>query len=181
MTDETLEERPELTEKLAELEILRQSLEMAKAKEKENYDQLLRLGAEFDNFRKRAETRVQESRRAGREDVLLQLISLADGLHQAEESTKTTTDAEAVKKGLSLLHQQFEKFLRDQGLIVIKAVGEKLDPHRHEVIAQEERSDKDDGYILDEIQRGYMWQDRLVRPSRVRVAVKPQENKNQEE
>src|SRR4051812_27941036 len=102
-----MEERPELAEKLAELDILRQSLDVGKAREKDLYDQLLRLGAEFDNFRKRADTRVQDARRAGREDVLLQLISLADALVQAEESTKHTTDAQAVKQGLSILHQQF--------------------------------------------------------------------------
>jgi molecular chaperone GrpE len=173
VSDETLTDRPELAEKLAELDILRQSLEASKAKEKDVYDQLLRLGAELENFRKRSEIRIQDARRAGREDVLLPVISIVDSLIQAENATKNATDVEAVKKGLVLVHQQFEKFLKDQGLVSIKTVGEKLDPHRHEVIAQDVREDSEDGIILDEIQRGYMLQDRLVRPARVRVAVKP--------
>src|ERR1044071_7215075 len=157
MSDKPLkEERPELESKLAELDILRQSLETAKTKEKELFDQLLRLGAEFENFRKRSEARIQEARRNGREEVLSPLITLTDALIQAENATKHATDMAAVKKGLALVHQQFEKILKDQGLVPIKTVGEKLDPHRHEVVAQEVHEDKEDGLILDEIQRGYM-------------------------
>ncbi len=179
--DLTNEDRPELDEKLAELDILKQSLDASKAKEKDLYDQLLRLGADFDNFRKRSETRVQESRRNGREDILLPLISLTDALIQAENATKNATDIDAMKTGLAMIHQQFEKFLKDQGLVAIKTVGEKLDPHRHEAVAQEIHDDKEDGLILEEIQRGYTWQDRLVRPARVRVAVKSKKENNETE
>src|SRR5437868_4802643 len=91
------EDRPELDEKLAELEILRQSLDAAKLKEKEVYDQLLRLGAEFENFRKRSEMRATDARKMGREDILLPLISLTDALTQAENATKNATDIQAVK------------------------------------------------------------------------------------
>jgi len=122
------------------------------------------------------EARVQEARRNGKEDVMLQIITLADALIQAERATDMATDMEGVKKGLKMVHQQFEKFLKDQGLVPIKAVGEQLDPHRHEAVAQEVNPDKEDGLILDEIQRGYLWNDRLIRPSRVRVAVKPKSN-----
>src|SRR4051812_25799453 len=104
--DPNLEIRPELEEKLSELEILRQSLEESKTKEKDVFDQLLRQTAEFQNFRKRSESRIIESRKAGKEDVLLQIISLADALVQAELSNRKATDAEAIKKGLTLVLQQ---------------------------------------------------------------------------
>ncbi len=170
--------RPELEQKLSELEILRQSLEEAKAKEKDVFDQLLRLTAEFQNYRKRSETRVVESRKAGKEDVLLQIISLTDSLIHAEASTKNATDIEAMKKGLSMVLMQFEKFLADQGLKPIKAKGEKLDPSKHEAIARVPSTELEEGTIVDEIQRGYTLNDQIVRPSRVSVAAAPAEKKD---
>lgn len=173
MADNEETERPELEDKLAELEILRQSVEAAKAREKDVYDQLLRLAAEFQNFRRKAEERLVESRKAGREDVLLNIINLADILAQAELSTRTATDIKVIQQGVSLLKDQFEKFLTEQGLVPIRTKGEKLDPLRHEAIARVEDPNLEEGAIVDEIQRGYALGDRVVRPSRVRVAAKP--------
>lgn len=175
------EERPELAEKLSELEILRQSLEAAKAKEKEMYDQLLRLGAEFENFRKRNEVRVSEARINGKADVLSNVISLSDVLMHADEATQKATDIEIIKKGIGLVRQQFEKFLTDFGIQAIKAEGEKLDPHLHEVIAQEVKDGVEEGVIIGEIQKGYKLFDRVLRPARVRVAAKAQGSQEEQE
>lgn len=169
--NETPEISPALDQKLSELEILRQSLMEAKAKAKENFDQLLLQTAEYQNFRKRSEARISEARKAGKEDVLLQIISLADTLIHAELATQKATDAESVKQGLSMVLKQFEKFLADQGLQTIKAKGEKLDPSLHEAIARVPSSELDEGTIVDEIQRGYTLNGQIVRPARVSVAV----------
>jgi molecular chaperone GrpE len=176
MSDQSMDEiRPELAEKLDELEILRQSLEQAKAKEQDTYDQLLRQTAEFQNFRKRSETSLSEARKAGKEAVLLQIISLADALVHAEVANQKATDVESMKKGLSMVLKQFEKFLADQGLVPIKAKGEKLDPHQHEAIARIPSAELEEGTIVDEIQRGYTLNGQIVRPARVSVATKPLE------
>ncbi len=169
------DERPELDQKLSELEILRQSLEESHAKEKDLYDQLLRLGAEFENYRKRSETRLAESRQYGREDVLIQVVTLFDALIQAESACDQAKDLKSVKKGLTLLNQLFEKFMKAQGLVPIKAKGEKLDPHVHEVISQKALPDQEEGTILEEVQRGYKLSDRVLRPSRVIVSTTPKE------
>jgi molecular chaperone GrpE len=171
---EFMDDRPELAEKLSELEILRQSLDEVKAKEKDLYDQILRLNAEYQNFRKRSEVRISEARTGGREDVLLNIISLADAMAQADATSKNA-DAEVLRKGLRLLREQFEKFLSDQGLVAIKAEGEKMDPLRHEAIAQVFDAGLPEGTIVDEIQKGYTLNGQVVRPARVRVAAKPQE------
>lgn len=171
-TSDPIEIRPELETKLSELEILRQSLVEAKAKEKDVFDQLLRLTAEFQNFRKRSESRLVDARKAGKEEILLSIINLSDTLMQAELSSRQTTDLDALKKGLSMVRQQFEKFLADQGLTPIKAKGEKLDPSLHEAVARVSSEELDEGVIVDEIQRGYTLNGQLVRPSRVSVAAK---------
>ena len=166
---------PELEEKLSELEILRQSLDEAKAKEKDVFDQLLRQTAEFQNFRKRSEARIAEARKAGKEDVLLHIISLADALIHAGVSSRNATDVDSMKKGLLMVLQQFEKFLAEQGLVPIKAKGEKLDPSQHEAIARVPSAELDEGTIVDEIQRGYTLNGQIVRPARVSVAIKESE------
>ena len=166
-------ERPELEEKLSELEILKQSLDEAKGKEEKLTDQFLRLGAEFENYRKRSETRISDARKFGREEVLLQLLFLYDILVQAVEASEKTTDLSSLKTGLKLVHQQIEKLLKDQGLAPIQAVGKLLDPHKHEAISQEENHDVEEGTIVGEIQKGFSLGERVVRTSKVRVAVKP--------
>ena len=166
-----MDDRPDLAEKLSELDILRQSLDAAKAKEKDTYDQLLRQAAEFQNFRRRNESRIGEARRAGKEEMLIQIIALADVLSQAESASRGATDVETLKKGLALVKQQLDKFLSDQGLVSIPSKGEKLDPTRHEAIARVVRPELEEGTIVDEIQRGYTLNGQVVRPARVSVAA----------
>jgi molecular chaperone GrpE len=181
VAENDFEERPELDQKLSELEIMRQSIDSAKTKEKDLLDQLLRLTAEFQNFRKRSEQRIIDSRKEGRADVLLQIISLADGLVHAEKASENATDIKELKKGLTLVKMQFEKFLADQGLETIKTKGEKLDPLRHEALMQVVKEDMDEGMIVEEIQRGYTLNGHVVRPSRVSVSTRTKESASKEQ
>ena len=167
--------RPELEFRLSELEILKQSLDEAKGREREVFDQLLRLRAEFENFRKRAETRVADARQYGRQEVLLEVIGVSDILNQAVDSTASTSDVDSLKKGFVLVQQQVQKFLSDHGLVPIPAVGQRLDPHKHEAIAQEEAAGAEDGVIVAEFQRGYELSGRVVRTAKVKVAVAPED------
>ncbi len=164
--------QPEGKTQLSELDVLKQSLDEQKAKHADVYDQLLRLNAEFQNFRKRSELRIAEARKAGKEEVLLDVINLHDVLLQAEASTQKASDPETIKKGVTMLREQFEKFLTDQGLVAISAKGEQLDPLKHEAIARVPSADQEEGTVVDEIQRGYTMNGQIVRPARVSVAAK---------
>lgn len=166
---------PAVEEKIAELEILRQSLEESKRNEGELRDRLLRTLADFDNFRKRAEARISAARTYGREEVIFDLLTLGDALDQALEATRKAADAQAIQTGVALVHQQFEKFLTEHGLKAIPTVGEKLDPNRHEALARERTDRVPDGVIVAEFQRGYVLGDRVVRTAKVRVASHPSE------
>ena len=178
--NEVSDDRPELVQKLSELEILRQSLEAAKPRGDNLLDKLLRLKADLTHFRKRSETQQSEARRAGREDILTPVIILSDAFVQAENATKQATDINSLKQGLAMVQQQFEKFLKDQGLVPIKSVGEKFDPHQHEAIVQEVNEDLEEGTILNEIQRGYALKGRVIRPARVSVSTKPKDGASNE-
>jgi molecular chaperone GrpE len=157
---------------LSELETLRKAFDEQKTKHADVYDQLLRLNAEFQNFRKRTELQIAAARKAGKEDVLIQIIGLADTLAQAESSSHQATDLGTIKKGLTMLRAHFEKFLADQGLVPITAKGEQLDPLKHEAIARVPSADLEEGTVVEEIQRGYTLNGQIVRPARVSVAAK---------
>lgn len=160
---------PELEEKLAELEILRQALDEAKKKADAHYDQWLRARAEFDNFRKRAEREKAEARLMGKQDVLMPLLQLVDVFEQALAQTETATNVAQVRIGLEFLHKNFASFLKTEGLSPIEIVGKPLDPHLAEAVEQVDVPEAQNGVVLSEIQRGYLFQGRVLRPSRVRV------------
>jgi molecular chaperone GrpE len=162
---------PELEEKLAELSILQQALDESKRKSAEYYDQLLRLKAEFDNFRKRSEREKAESRTWGKQDVLSPLLNLVDIFEQALAQARNTTDIKNVVIGLEFLHRNFETFLRTEGLEPLDVVGKPFDPHTSEAVEQVEVDPAQAGRVLSEIQRGYSFQGRILRPSRVRVGT----------
>jgi molecular chaperone GrpE len=172
---------PELEEKLSELEILRQALEEAKNKSAEYYDQLLRLKAEFENFRKRMEKEKVDSRRWAKQEVLMPVIQLADVFEQAMTQGRSAKDLKDVLLGLEFLHKQFGSFLKAEGVEPVESqVGKPLDPEIAEAVDHQEIDDeKKAGIVLAELQKGYRMNGRMIRPSRVRVAVakKPPEKK----
>src|SRR6267154_760098 len=106
----------ELEEKLSELSILQQSVEEQKAKSADYYDQLLRLKAEFENYRKRVEKEKMEARAWGKQDVIMPLLSLVDVFEQALAQAETAKDVKQVAVGLEFLHKNFSSFLKSEGL-----------------------------------------------------------------
>lgn len=159
-----------LEEKLAELAILQESLRMVKEQAAQYYDQLVRLKAEFENYQKRVEKEKAEARRFGKEEILLRIVTLLDVLEQAIAQAERATDLQAVREGLGLLHQGVLTFLKDEGLTPIDAVGNAFDPLQHEAVERVPTSDGAEGVVLSEVQRGYLFQGRVFRPAKVRVA-----------
>jgi len=124
----------ELDEKLSELTILQQSVEEQKAKAAEYFDQLLRLRAEFDNYRKRVEKEKVEARQWGKQEVLMPLLSLVDVFEQAMVQAQNAKDVKQVAVGLEFLHKNFSSFLKSEGLAPIEVVGKAFDPQFAEAL-----------------------------------------------
>src|SRR5262245_11753013 len=143
----------ELDEKLSELAILQQSLEDQQAKAAEYYDQLLRLKAEFDNYRKRVEKEKTDARAWGKQDVLMPLLSLVDIFEQALEQAEKAKDVKQVSKGLEFLHKNFSSFLKSEGLSVVEVVGKTFDPHLAEAVEQVPVDNGQAGQVLSEVQK----------------------------
>src|SRR5882762_8845645 len=142
---------PELEEKLSELSILQEGVDEAKKKAADYYDQLLRLKAEFENYRKRVEKEKTEARAWGKQDVIMPLLSLVDVFEQALSQVEKATDVKQVAVGLSFLHKNFSSFLKSEGLAPLEVVGKSYDPNVAEAVEQVEVEEDQVGRVLSEI------------------------------
>lgn len=160
-----------LENKLSELEILRQSFEEKKKLAESYYDQLLRLKAEFDNYRKRMEKERQGLVEFGKQELVVKLLNILDSLDLALHSTKDEKNkAESIKEGVKLIHKQFKEILEKEGLKRLKVEGEKFDPNLHHAVEYQESDKHKDNEIIKEIRPGYLLHDRVIRPALVLVA-----------
>lgn len=157
-------------EKTAELDILKQSLDEARAKAAEYYDQLVRLRAEFENFRKRAEKEKGDCRRWGKQEIILGLVSIMDVMEQAEAAAHKTTDMKSVLAGLDMLYGEFKRLMKEEGLeeIGVKE-GDDFDHEIHEAVETVQK-EGEDGKIVAVLQKGYRLNGVLLRPVRVKVS-----------
>jgi molecular chaperone GrpE len=134
------------------------------------YDRLLRKTAEFDNYKKRVERDRQSMADAVTTDVVRDLLPLVDDLERALKADAGAEGAEAYRKGVELIHRQLLEILRKRGVRAIEALGADFDPHFHQAIAHEPAEGRREGEVIEEFGRGYTLNDKLIRPSIVKVA-----------
>lgn len=135
---------------------------------KEYYDQLLRLKAEFENYRKRVEREKENHRLWGKEEILMKQISLYDVIVQAVDLARTTKNIESIIVGLEMIQKEFEKVLNSEGISEIDTSG-NLDPYLHEVVETVVDESQQDGKIVSVLQRGYIFNERIIRPAKVKI------------
>ena len=132
-------------------------------------DRLLRTAAEFDNYRKRVDRDRKDQADAAVADALQDLLPIIDDLERALQAP-SGDDAGAFRKGVELIYRQMTELLRKRGVKPIEAVGTDFDPRFHQAIAHEVSANHREGEVTEEVRKGYMLGDRLLRPSMVKVA-----------
>ncbi len=130
---------------------------------------LKRLQAEFDNYRKRSEKEWAERSKLATQRLMTDLLAVLDSFDKAIEDAKVNHDGTSIKDGLEKLHRQLYQTLQREGLREIKADG-KFDPFMHEALTREEREDAEEGRILEVYQKGYALGQKAIRPAKVKVA-----------
>ncbi|MGH2971885.1 MAG: nucleotide exchange factor GrpE [Burkholderiales bacterium] len=136
--------------------------------EQEVDDRLLRLAADFDNYKKRAARERAEYVALANERLLKELLPILDDLERALNAAEQHEEAQ-LEEGVRLVHRSLASLLERQGVKEI-ATGGKFDPHVHEALLAQPADDKKEGDVVDVIQKGYTIGDRVVRPARVIVA-----------
>jgi molecular chaperone GrpE len=134
----------------------------------ETDDRLLRLAADFENYKKRAARERDEYVTLANERLLKELLPVLDDLERALGAAEQHEEAQ-LEEGVRLVHRSLASLLERNGVAVIETEG-KFDPHVHEALLTQPAEDKESGDVLDVIQKGYKLGDRVVRPARVIVA-----------
>ena len=143
-------------------------LEAARAETAANYDRYVRAVAELDNYRKRTVRLRAETRDETLRDVLLQVAPILDNLRRALH--QETQEAELLKQGVELICGQFNDVLKGYGLAEIESVGQPFDPEVHEALAEVPDDEHAPGTIIEEMEKGYKLNDKVVRYARVVVS-----------
>ena len=147
------------------------------AEKEELRDTLLRRQADFDNFRKRVEKERQQERHRGVEHLIEVLLPVLDAFDTALASASRDEAAANYAKGFELIRRQLWDALSKQGLAKIESVGKEFNPHVHHAIARVETTEYAEGTVVGELQPGYTFHERVLRPAMVRVAAEPEHSK----
>ena len=141
-------------------------------------DRFLRKAAEFDNFRKRTDKERTDSVLLAKSSVLAEFLHIMDACERALKSfgeAQSGPEAlERFREGVQLLYKQMSDTLSRVGVTPVEVRGEQFDPHLHEALSREETSEYEDNTVIEELRRGYLFKDRLLRPAQVKVSTRPQ-------
>jgi molecular chaperone GrpE len=133
-------------------------------------DRLLRTLADFDNFRKRSRRDVADAERRVQEDLLRSLLPTFDNLERASLHAGSAADVKALSDGIKLVLRQFQDTLAGIGIERVVTLGKPFDPAEHEAVQHVQSDEVPPGAVVQELQAGYRWQGRLMRPALVVVA-----------
>lgn len=151
-------------------------LEARAAKAQEHWDRLLRVTADFENFKKRAQREKQEAIRYANESLLEKIMPILDAFEKATSAAQTAGpgDLKALREGVAMIHAQLKNTLTEAGLEEVDAAGKPFDPTVHEAISQQDSETVADGHVLQQLRKGYKLRERLLRPAMVIVAKHPE-------
>ncbi len=147
---------------------LAKELDQERKKASDFFDRLQRLQAEFENYRKRMDGLILDARKFAGEEILLKFLEIYDNILRALD-VDFQKDPVAARNGIEAIEKQFEKILLTEDVRPIESLGKEFDPYYHHALNSKSDAGKPDGIILDEYQRGYMYKEKVLRPSIVCV------------
>ena len=139
----------------------------------EAQDRYLRTLAEFENYRRRTAREREDWRRQSQETLLREILPVLDNFDRALGAAPAGDADRAFRTGVELIHRDFLAALERVGVKPFVAVGQPFDPMRHEAVGRVERTDVEDQTVVAEALRGYLFQERVLRPAQVVVAIHP--------
>jgi len=154
-------------------ESLSAQVQKLQSEKQELTETLVRRQADFENYRKRIERERHQEHHRGVELFVERLLPVLDALDRALATDPGSASAE-YRKGFELIERQMSDLLAKQGLTRMETVGKEFDPHFHHAIEQVETSEYAEGAVIDELQPGYLFHGRVLRPAMVRVASAPE-------
>lgn len=168
------------------LKVMEARLESMEQESKDSHDRFLRVSAEFENYKKRAAREMNDFRKFANESFVKAMLPVVDNLDRAIESSSDDDHSNSsVVEGVNMTLKEILKIFEQFGVKPFESLGKTFDPALHQAVMQEESDDHPEKTILNELEKGYMMHDRLLRPAMVVVSKKTdsenQENRVQEE
>ncbi len=158
-----------------------EKIEKAEAEAKEAYDRFLRASAELENHKKRTQKEMAEFRKYANASLVKELLGVVDNLERAIESSNGSNEEGQLSEGLDLTLKELLKIFKTFHACPIEALGKPFDPCYHQAMMQQETADQPENIVLNELQKGYMIHDRLLRPAMVVVSTSPAGSGNDDE
>lgn len=153
-----------------ETDLLKERFAKSEEQVKELEDRLLRLAAEYDNYRKRTAREFECLCQNANQNLILKFLDTLDNFERALDSAKASNDYQNFREGIELVYTHMKDILIKEGLKEIEAIGKPFDPNFHEAINQAESEKYEEGMVMEQISKGYMLNDRLLRASKVVVS-----------
>jgi molecular chaperone GrpE len=153
-----------------ETEELKKKLEEKEKEAKEHYDRLLRMAADFENYKKRAVREKEEWTKFANEDLIKGILPFIDNLERAVNHSEKTEDFQSLVEGIKLTVQQLLKTLNKFGVSPIESLGKPFNPAVHQAMLVVETDQHEPNQVVEEFQKGYLLNDRLLRPATVSVS-----------
>lgn len=169
--DQLTEEQQQAADNIATEEEAADSRYAELEKQAEEYNQrYLRAQADFDNFRRRTMKEKEELAQYASMKLITQLLPVIDNFDRAMAAASTTGDYESLAKGVEMIFRQLEQTLIQEGLKPMNVVGEPFNPEFHQAIMQVQSDEHEEGIIVEEVQKGYILKDKVLRPAMVKVS-----------
>ncbi|UNK20032.1 nucleotide exchange factor GrpE [Paenibacillus sp. N3/727] len=148
----------------AEIEKLRNEMS-------EHQQRTLRVQADYDNFRRRTQKEKEELAKYASSKLVTELLPVFDNFERALAASEDNPEFESFSKGVSMIFRQLETVLNTEGLTAMNSVGQPFNPEFHQAIMQVESDDYEEGIVVEEVQKGYMLKDKVLRPAMVKVSM----------
>ncbi|WP_019134071.1 nucleotide exchange factor GrpE [Kallipyga massiliensis] len=145
-----------------------QVVQEEKTEESPDRARLIRLQADFENFKRRTEKDRQDTIKYANEKLILKLVDVVDNFHRALETEREEKDS--FYEGMELIFAQLTDVLEEEGLEAIDPTGEAFDPNFHDAVLSEESEEVPSGHVIETMRKGYTLKGRLIRPAMVKVA-----------
>lgn len=161
-------------------EIKQQGIDELKEQIASEKDRVLRLSAEFENYKKRKQRETDDFKKFANESIFRQMLSVVDNLERAiQAAEQTSNDDESLLEGVRLTHKEILKLFETFNVKPVEAENQPFDPNFHQAVTQEETDDVEENTVTKVLQKGYTLHDRLIRPAMVIVSKKNQKETNE--
>ena len=173
------EEQKEPQESVDKAEVLASALDAEKRRSEEYLARLKYAQADIENLKKRYDRQIEEVKKYCTEPLIIELLDVVDELELAVKSGRSNNSVEAVIQGVEMTLKKLKKVLENKGVSPIECLGKPFDPSKHTAIAKTEEDGAQGCKIIEEVRKGYTLREKVIRPSIVKVVVKP--SKSQKE